>query len=288
MDTILEALQKGRLFELPDNDKTHALQFLAHVIEASPEIPSGTDVFGLVMKREEAANTGLGKGWGCPHARVPFEGDLMCVVGWSPAGIDYGAPDGKPVHMAVMYLVPSNQRTYYLREISLLAKALESSPQLDRVSELKSLDDVRNYLLDLMDMASMPAGADVRSRMIRLQAKATPQEAAVRDLANLVIEPVTVIAVPDGKPVVLTQHPQLLEALEHATDLVTRLESEGGWQNGGWRVICRTTVNYLGGRMSYDCIAVTSTPAGNSAVQAGNSGAQASNSAAGQAPPSSK
>ena len=34
MDTLLEALQEGRLIELPENDKEHALQFLAHIIEA--------------------------------------------------------------------------------------------------------------------------------------------------------------------------------------------------------------------------------------------------------------
>ena len=44
MDSILDALQEGRLFELPENDKDHALQFLAHIIEAFPQIPTGTDI----------------------------------------------------------------------------------------------------------------------------------------------------------------------------------------------------------------------------------------------------
>ncbi|MCA1951386.1 MAG: PTS sugar transporter subunit IIA, partial [Treponema sp.] len=91
MDTLLDALQEGRLFELPENDKNHALQFLAHIIEAFPQIPTGTDIVGNVMAREEAMNTALGKGWACPHARLEFEEDLMCVIGWSPTGIDYGA-----------------------------------------------------------------------------------------------------------------------------------------------------------------------------------------------------
>ena len=33
MDTLLDALQEGRLFELPENDKTHALQFLAQAAQ---------------------------------------------------------------------------------------------------------------------------------------------------------------------------------------------------------------------------------------------------------------
>ena len=69
MNTLLDALQEGRLIELIDNDKNDALQFLAHIIEAIPSVPSGTDVVGLVMAREASINTALGKGWAVPHAR---------------------------------------------------------------------------------------------------------------------------------------------------------------------------------------------------------------------------
>jgi hypothetical protein len=44
MDSLLDALQEGRLIELLDNNKEDALQFLAHIIEAIPSLPAGTDV----------------------------------------------------------------------------------------------------------------------------------------------------------------------------------------------------------------------------------------------------
>lgn len=50
MNMLLDALQEGRLIELPDNNKEDALQFLAHIIEAIPSIPPGIDVVGLVEK----------------------------------------------------------------------------------------------------------------------------------------------------------------------------------------------------------------------------------------------
>ncbi len=206
MDTILDALQEGRLFELPENDKAHALQFLAHIIEAFPETPAGTDVVGLVMKREEATNTAIGKGWACPHARVPYDEDLMCVIGWSPTGIDYGAPDGKPVSLVVMYLVPDNQRNHYLREVSMLAKALETYPDLEKFSEAGNLDDVRNYLLDLIDATKGTVGPDARAKMIRLQTKAALETFPLRDLSNLIVEPVTLVAGPGIKHIALTQN----------------------------------------------------------------------------------
>ena len=57
MDSLLDALQEGRLIELPDNDKDDALQFLAHILEAIPSVPAGTDVVGLVMAAGDARPT---------------------------------------------------------------------------------------------------------------------------------------------------------------------------------------------------------------------------------------
>lgn len=259
MDTLLDVLQHGRLIELPDNNKERALQFLAHILEAIPQVPNGTDVVGGVMAREQITSTALGKGWACPHARVPFEKELMCVVGWSPAGIDYGAPDGQPVSIVAMYLVPANQRNHYLREVSILAKALEVFPGAEALAELKDLDGVRHFLLDLVTSARATVGPDAQTRMIRLQAKPGLETVSEQSLANLIIEPVTLVASPSLPPVVLTQNPQLVHQLDAAPDLIAKLEAEGLYQSGLWRLVKRSAVHYQAGRILYDCLAFTAT-----------------------------
>lgn len=258
MDTLLDALQEGRLFELPENDKTHALQFLAHIIEAFPQIPTGTDIVGNVMAREASMNTALGKGWACPHARLEFEEDLMCVIGWSPTGIDYGSPDGKPISLITMYLVPSNQRNHYLREVSLLAKVISTSPEISKLASLKELNDVRNYLLDLIAASKETAGPDARARMIRLQTKSATGSQPVQDLSNLVVEALEIITSPGQKPLVLTQNQELLSYVEAISSLAEKLESDGFYQNGRWRIIRRNTAVYQGNRIVYDCLAISS------------------------------
>lgn len=256
MDTILDALQEGRLFELPENDKTHALQFLAHVIEAFPEIPAGTDIFGHVMAREESMNTALGKGWACPHARVSFDEDLMSVVGWSPSGINYGAPDGKPIYLMVMYVVPANQRNHYLREISILAKAMETYPGLENLGHVKDLNDVRNYLLDMIGVTKETVGPDARARMIRLQARPTIEPVSFKDLSNLIVEPVTLIMGPGFKPISLTQNENLSDCLDSVGNLAEKIEIDGVCQHGSWRVIKKSASAYHGGRVAYECLAI--------------------------------
>ncbi len=258
MDSLLDALQEGRLIELPENTKEDALRFLAHILEAIPSLPAGLDVVGAVMERERSAETALGGGWACPHARVPFEEDLICVVGWSPPGIDYGAPDGKPVHILTMYLVPQNQRNHFLREVSLLAKALRLYPGLDRLAAARELNEVRDHLLELIVTAREKVGPESRARMIQLQARVGGALEPLEDLSRLKIEPVTVIAGPGMKPVVLTQNAELASALEAAGGWVEKIESDGVVQNGGWRLLRRGTTVYANERTVYDCLAIAS------------------------------
>jgi PTS system nitrogen regulatory IIA component len=259
MDTLLDALQEGRLIELPDNIKDDALQFLSHILEAIPSIPTGTDVVGLVMARETSINTALGKGWACPHARVPFEEDLMCVVGWSPEGIDYGAPDGIPVSIIVMYLVPSNQRNHYLREVSILAKALTAYPGSEKLRSAAELNDVREFLLDLISTTKETVGPDSRARMIQLQARPSLQPLPAPDLTNLTIEPVTLVTGPGMKPVVLAQNASVVDSLDSAFGLIDAISVRGVYQNGGWRVVKRGSVAYQGDRVVFDCLAIKGT-----------------------------
>ena len=126
MRSILNALQEGRLFELPEAGKGRALEFLARILDANPDLVVGTDVIEEVQKRELECNTGIGLGVGVPHIRARREeGEMFCAIGWSAQGIDYGASDSELVHLVVMYYIPGAQKNVYLKEISTLVKAIK-------------------------------------------------------------------------------------------------------------------------------------------------------------------
>ena len=257
MDSLLDALQEGRLLEIPeDYDKEDSLRFLAHILEAIPSLPAGTDVAGRILAKEEPIKTSLGKGWACPDARVPFNEDLICVVGWSPTGIDYGAPDGLPVKIIAMYLVPENQRSNYLREVSLLAKALAIYPGLDELNAAGDLNMVRDHLLDLISSTKGTVGPDTRARMIQLQARPSVAVPALYDLANLVVEPVTIITSTGIKPVVLAQDRQLVDLLDESIGLAEGLAAQGLFEHGGWRIVKRREATFQADRVLFDCLAI--------------------------------
>lgn len=267
MDSLLDALQEGRLIELPDRNKDQVLKFLAHILEAIPWIPPNTDVVGLIMARELLTNSSLGKGWACPHARVSFEGGLLCVVGWSPGAIDYGAPDGIPASIIVMYLVPENQRNNYLREVSILAKALMDYPGFEELRSARELNEVREHLLELIASAKETVGPVTRARMIQLQARETRGAIPPLELANLVVELVTIVVCPGMKHVVLTQNRNLQEYLEAAPGLVEGISTDGVYQNGEWRIMKRGAQFYQADRVLYDCLAIKTVSGGQSGLK---------------------
>jgi len=257
MDTLLDALQEGRLIELPDNDKQDSLQLLAHIIEAIPSVPNGTDVAGLVLKREENYNTALGKGFAVPHARASFDGDLYCSVGWSPSGINYGSPDGNPVHIVIMFLVPDNQRNYYLKEVSNIAKALNELHDEKTLKTAEDLNTVRNYLLDLVTSAKSIVGPEARARMIQLETRENLPQLELKNIANLLIEPIMIITIAGSKPITLGQNKELIDILDNVQNLSESLGNNGKFFDySGWRILKRNYSNFQAGRVMYDCIAI--------------------------------
>lgn len=263
MKSLLNALQEGRLIELPDNNKDKALQYLATLIEAIPDLKAGTEVAEGVLARERAFNTGIGKGWGCPHVRTPQDGELICAIGWSPAGIDYGSSDGAPVHIVVMYYVPDCQKNAYLKEISTLARAIQSLPELQDFKSLQDLSEARHRLLDIISAAVESYIPEAKARMIRLEARQAAVAAATEPSPQILpfdlsrdIFSLTVLVVPGVKTIILAQDKELVAHLEAAHDLPSQLTKQLAFDLSGYRVMPRSATTYQPDRLLYDCIAI--------------------------------
>ena len=264
MKSLLNALHEGRLIELPTTDKDRALEYLALLIEAVPDIGSSQDLVNEVKKRETAANTGIGNGVACPHMRTKHEGDLLCAVGWSPEGIDYGAPDGKKVHLVIMYYIPDSQRNSYLKEISGLAKAITESEDIQSIFNLVDLTNVRNKLLDWVEIAVNRAVPDTKARMIKLEER----QAAFASKQGAEPEPskgkwavisFSLLVLDAGHSVVLSQSQEILDALEPIENLHRSFSGPRYFDLAGYQINVLSSSGYSKNRTLYECVAVRGT-----------------------------
>ena len=267
MRSILTALQEGRLFELPETGKVRALEFLARILDANPDIEVGTDTIEEIQKRELECNTGIGMGVGVPHIRARREeGDLFCAVGWSSPGIDYGSPDGEHVHLVVMYYIPGAQKNVYLKEISTLVKAMRKSGGIEPIAHAPDLNAVRNLLLDWVSTVLGDTGPEAVARMIKLDVKQTQAPAVP---APAMEAPPATGARPDAKAlsfqvltgpitsVVLATDAALFASLEKESQLAHRLVVGTSFPVAGRQVFVLGSRAFAGSRVIYDCVAVS-------------------------------
>jgi mannitol/fructose-specific phosphotransferase system IIA component (Ntr-type) len=258
MKSLLNALQDGRLIELPDTDKEKSLKYLAHIIEAIPDLASSPELAEAMIAREQSQNTGIGLGIACPHVRAAGAGELLCAVGWSPSGINYGAIDGKPVYLVIMYYIPDSEKSAYLKEISALAGAIHKAGGIQAIAKAEDIATVREELLNWVSNALEATLPEAKARMIQLEARrAAAESAPITSVpGTMQVFPVLTITARDGKPVVLCQNAELVKLLEGDPGLINLLAQRTQFDRGGFRIIFRNETAYPSERTLYDYLAI--------------------------------
>lgn len=252
MKSLLGALQAGRLVELHSTDKETDLRALAHLIEAVPEMSREVDLVNEVLQRERVVNSGIGLGVACPHVRVGGSGDLLCSVGWSPAGIDYGAADGRKVHLVAMYFIPDVQKNAYLKEISSLAGAIQKAGDIQAIAKAEDVAAVREQLLGWVSSSVDSGASQIRARMIHLEAKQS-QGTAVAAGAMI---PVLAVSVAEKQTYFICANRDLSAALEKDPSAAAAARQGNGFDRAGYRFLHRSPILYDPARPVHEYVAV--------------------------------
>ncbi len=79
-------------------------------------------VFDSLMRREKLGSTGLGKGVAMPHGRIAKLRDATAAFVKSSHPIPFDSPDGKPVNLMFILLVPERATDLHLQILGELAQ----------------------------------------------------------------------------------------------------------------------------------------------------------------------
>lgn len=125
MTTLAESLSAGGIvYQLPARNKEEAFRSLMPMLP----LPDDTDrdlLLHLFMAREASASTALGDGIAIPHVRNPIVLQVtkpVVTLAFLAQPIDFGAPDGKPVHILFSIISPTTQS--HLKLLSRLSYVL--------------------------------------------------------------------------------------------------------------------------------------------------------------------
>jgi PTS system fructose-specific IIC component len=123
---LLDFLQEQRItVGLTGNDKEATIRALTAQLYATSTINLPQEEFiQQVLERDAGESTCVGRGLMIPHAILDEGTEIRGVLGISHEGLDFGAPDGRPVRAVLLLATPETDRNRHLQVISAFATAI--------------------------------------------------------------------------------------------------------------------------------------------------------------------
>jgi len=108
--------------------KERCIERIADLLDASDRTGKVGKLYLDLLNREKKATTALGGGIAMPHVRSRQARGLVMAVALSREGIDFGAPDGRPVRIFIALVAPAHDDRLYLRAVQQLAELFVEQP----------------------------------------------------------------------------------------------------------------------------------------------------------------
>jgi PTS system nitrogen regulatory IIA component len=134
MNQIAALLAADRiLLDLDVASKARLFEAVGALFERDAGL-SGTAVTASLAAREKLGSTGLGQGVAIPHGRIRGLRQAMCGFARLAHGIEFDAPDGRPVSQVFVLLVPEQATDQHLQLLSELAQMFSERAFRDRLA----------------------------------------------------------------------------------------------------------------------------------------------------------
>ena len=134
---------KNVLLDLPASSKKRVFEQAGLLFENNQGI-ARAKVFDSLIARERLGSTGLGHGVAIPHGRIKGLKEAVAAIVRLAEPVPFDAPDGHPVRLLIVLLVPEQATQQHLEVLSEFAQLLS-----DRA--------LRERLLDSPDAAAIHA-----------------------------------------------------------------------------------------------------------------------------------
>jgi len=150
-----------------------------------------------LMDREARGSTALGNGVGYPHIRRQGFRDFLVAIATAPDGIDYKAPDGRPVHLVLLAIAPPEKNSLLLGVMACLSHIMADADLRERV--VNASDD--NEVWEHLDAADLDVTESITaSHIMKAQFNSAPPDMTLADVAALMHqEHVDVLPVVDAE-----------------------------------------------------------------------------------------
>ncbi len=118
---------KAIIPELKAKDRDGVITELVSALGKAGELSqdNARKITRAVIKRENEASTGMGKGIAVPHVKHGGVKKVVAAVGQSSSGIDFSALDKQPVYSVILLVSPVDDPDKHLQAMEKIFKHLQ-------------------------------------------------------------------------------------------------------------------------------------------------------------------
>ncbi len=131
---------------LISTDKDSAIKEVLDLLNQSVELDDPEAALRRIMYEESIMSTGIGSGLAIPHARSDQVDGVVAALGISQDGIDYGSPDGDPVHLIFLILSSVAAMPAYMSVLSRTSRIFNETEMRSRVMAASSEEEIINLI----------------------------------------------------------------------------------------------------------------------------------------------
>ena len=127
-------------------DKQAAIEELITLLASNGEVQDAGRVRGAVMEREATRTTGIGEGLAIPHGKTDGVDDLVMAIGRAGVPVDFGAVDGKPVHLIWLLCSPPDKTGPHIFALARISKMMTNAAVRKQLVGAKSARELYDII----------------------------------------------------------------------------------------------------------------------------------------------
>lgn len=148
MNLIAQLLPESNIIiDLDVTSKKRVFEQVGLLFENSLHI-ARSQVFDSLFAREKLGSTGLGQGVAIPHGRIKGLREAAAALVRMKEPIPFDAPDGLPVSIACILLVPEKATDQHLLILSELAQMFSNKNFREKLLHGQNTKEVRQLISD--------------------------------------------------------------------------------------------------------------------------------------------
>ena len=129
--------------------RDEAIRELVGILDKAGKLgkDNAADVAKAVIKRENEASTGIGKGVAVPHIKHKAVKKVVAAIGISATGIDFSALDKQPVYTIILLISPV-EGDQHLQAMEAIFEHLQNDNFRKFLKQSETVEQIKELLIE--------------------------------------------------------------------------------------------------------------------------------------------